>query len=337
MAVSIFAAGCAGNFMHFNMKTLKDPVEITEAHYRIYNSEGRPATYDNVTESTRTADVVFVGEKHDDPAAHALQTALLKGIHTLYARGPESKPDRSVILSLEMFERDVQIVLDEYLAGLIPERHFLSCSRPWGNYFTDYRPLIEFARENRIPVIAANAPRRYVNRVSRLGPDALNNLSRTAKSWLPPLPYRPASPEYRAKLEAFGKMMMPRGPAHKKKGKGEEHGNGDLTGPESETQSRMKMSHSYFIEAQSLWDAAMAFSISESLRRAPGSVVLNINGNFHSEQGMGIPEHLLHYRPGTHILTIAILSDAGFPNFDEKFRGFGDFIIITDPDLKMER
>ncbi|MDM8551347.1 ChaN family lipoprotein [Desulfobacterales bacterium HSG2] len=318
--------------MHFNMKTMKDPLEITEAHYRIYNSEGRPATYDNVTEATRTADVVFVGEKHDDPAAHALQAALLKGIHSLYARGAESAHERPVILSVEMFERDVQIVLDEYLAGLIPEKHFLECSRPWGNYFTDYRPLIEFARENRIPVIAANAPRRYVNRVSRLGPNALNDLPQTAKSWLPPLPYLPASPEYRAKLEAFGKMMMPRGPVHKKKGEGE-HGKDDLTEAESKMQSRMKMGRSHFIEAQSLWDAAMAFSISEALRRAPGSVVLSINGNFHSEQGMGIPEHLLHYRPGTHILTVTILPDAGFPNFDEKFRGFGDFIIITDPDL----
>lgn len=300
-------AGCAGNFMHFNMK---NPLEITEAHYRIYYSEGRPATFDDVINAAMVADVVFLGEEHNDPAAHALQVKFLKGIHTRV----ESDPDRSVVVSLEMFEQDVQTVLDEYLAGLIPESHFLSCSRPWDSYFTDYRPLAEFARENRIPVIAANAPRRYVNRVSRLGPAALNDLSQTAKSWLPPLPYAPASSEYRAKLEAFGKKMMT---GHQKKG----------------SESRMKM-HSHFVEAQSLWDAAMAFSVAESLRRAPGAIVLNINGNFHSEQRMGIPEHLVRYRPGTHILVATILSDPGFPNFDEEFRGFGDFVIITDPGLK---
>src|SRR3954467_8455063 len=68
---------------------------------------------------------------------------------------------------MEMFERDVQIVLDEYLSDLITEQHFLASSRPWGNYKTDYRPLVELAKEKHLDVIAANAPRRYVNMVSR--------------------------------------------------------------------------------------------------------------------------------------------------------------------------
>ncbi len=72
---------------------------------------------------------------------------------------------------MEMFERDVQIVLDEYLKNYISESHFISSSRAWGNYKTDYRPLVEFAKQNKIDVVAANAPRRYVNMVSRLGKD----------------------------------------------------------------------------------------------------------------------------------------------------------------------
>jgi uncharacterized iron-regulated protein len=71
--------------------------------------------------------------------------------------------------SLEMFERDVQIVLDEYVKDLITEKKFLDDSRPWNNYKTDYRPLVEYAKQNKLPVIAANAPRRYINMVSRGG------------------------------------------------------------------------------------------------------------------------------------------------------------------------
>ena len=82
----------------------------------------------------------------------------------------------------------MQIVLDEYLNGLISEDHFLLSSRPWKNYKTDYRPLVEIAKQNKLSVIAANAPRRYVNMVSRNGRDSLNGLSKQAKEWLAPLP-----------------------------------------------------------------------------------------------------------------------------------------------------
>ena len=315
------------------MKPLKVPLEITRAHYRIYDSEGKPATFEDMIKTAGTADVVFIGETHDDPAAHFLEAAILKGIHSLCVRGAEPDLQRPVVLSLEMFERDVQPVLDEYLAGLISERHFLTDSRAWSGYMTDYRPLIEFAYEKKIPVIAANAPRRYVNRVSRLGPESLADLSFAGKSWLPPLPYPPASSEYRAKIETFGKKAAQHGSVKKKK----DSDKTVATAAETEMLSKMRQSHSYMTDAQALWDATMAFSISEELSHEPGSLVLNINGRFHSEQGMGIPEHLRHYCPGVQILTVTILSEKNFPNFDEKFRGFGDFVIITDPGIKHQR
>jgi len=66
-----------------------------------------------------------------------------------------------------MFERDVQDVVDAYLRGEIPEDSFLQSARPWPNYEEDYRPLVEFAKEKGIPVIAANVPRRAAASVSR--------------------------------------------------------------------------------------------------------------------------------------------------------------------------
>src|SRR5439155_27112377 len=113
------------------------------------------------------ADVTFVGENHDHKLAHELELTVLKAVHARKTK---------TALSLEMFERDVQSVVDEYLGGLITESHFLQSSRPWPNYKTDYSPMVEFAKEQRLPVIAANAPRRYVNIVSRKGQTALLEL-----------------------------------------------------------------------------------------------------------------------------------------------------------------
>ena len=87
--------------------------------------------------------------------------------------GEEAGARRSVALSLEMFERDVQHILDEYLQDLITESQFKSSARPWEHYDADYRAMVEMAKAVGVPVLAANAPRRYVNRVSRLGPAGL--------------------------------------------------------------------------------------------------------------------------------------------------------------------
>ncbi len=315
MAVSLWVfIGCAThhNYHYLRGKRVENPLKMIDAHCRIYDADGRPSGLDEVIERAGNADVLLVGESHHDPTAHILQAEILKRIHTRHFQDAEPGSFQPLLLSMEMFERDLQIVLDEYLAGLIAERHFLADSRAWENY-ADYEPLIEFAREHEIPVIAANAPRRYVNRVSRLGPDSLNDLSPKAKFWLPPLPYSAASSEYRVKFESLGEKARP----HKQ-----------MTSSEM-----MKKHRPYLIDAQALWDASMAFSIAEALKREPGTLVLNINGRFHSEQGLGIPEHLPDYSPDARIITVTILPDKCFPDFNEKFRGFGDFVIITDPNL----
>src|SRR6516162_8689334 len=133
----------------------------TEKHYRVYDGKGSPTTLDAVLQRMQGVDVVFLGESHDDPVAHLLQARLLRQLHERHREEPKPRP---LALALEMFERDVQPVLVLYLAGLITEKAFRDCSRPWNNYEKDYRSLVEFARGHKLPVIAANAPRRYVNR-----------------------------------------------------------------------------------------------------------------------------------------------------------------------------
>lgn len=272
---------------------------VGEQDYRVYRGDGTPATLEQLVAESKAATVTFLGELHDDPVAHYLEEQILR-------RGWEP----NLALSLEMFERDVQYVVDEYLAGLITEDHLRSSGRAWKNYKTDYKPLVEFAKEKKMTVMAANAPRRYVNRVSRLGAASLEALEPEAKQFLPPLPYAKASPDYAAK---FAKEMD------------EHRENGSAPSPEAASRS---------LEAQSLWDAGMAYSIANFLTRNPGGRVLHVNGSFHTAQRLGTVEQLLRYRPQTSIVVVTMISDAGFPSFKtETMSNQGTFVIVTDPKL----
>jgi uncharacterized iron-regulated protein len=293
--------------------------EAPGAHYRAFDPEGRPATLQTIIDSLEGADVLFVGETHDNAVAHLLEAELLRSAFERY--GAASAKRRDVALSLEMFERDVQAVVDEYLAGLISERHFLLSSRPWKNYETDYRPLVEYARAQRLPVIAANAPARYVSRVSTQGPDSLGALPKeAAKSWLPPLPFPPASGAYAAKFNRFMTGGAPAAPT-----------------PAPSTASAQTNPHGslHLLEAQTLRDASMAYWIAEFLKRGREPLVVQVNGTFHSEERLGVPEQLARYRPKARAVVVTIVPDDGFPAFDAARLGrLGDFVIITDAAVK---
>jgi len=273
-------------------------IGLADSMYMIFDRQGKPAALNAILNAMAENDVVFLGEEHDDAVAHAIQAELLR-------RAVESYSDqRRVTLSLEMFERDVQIVLDEYLRGLITEQHFLASSRPWGNYKTDYRPLIEYAKEKRLDVIAANAPRRYVNMVARNGRDSLTSLSPEAKKWLAPLPFPGPSAAY---ADKFRKLMA---------------GGGD---PAAATRLDQ------MVYSQALWDATMADSITRYLAKNKNALVVHLNGTFHSEGRLGTVEQLMHYRPGTRALVVTIKSEKEFQRFDsERHKGSGDFVVLTD-------
>jgi uncharacterized iron-regulated protein len=275
------------------------PPAIGEQHYRIYRGGGSASTLDQLVAESRAAAVTFLGESHDDPVAHYLEEQILRRTW-----------DSEAALSLEMFERDVQYVLDEYLAGFITENHLVASGRAWKNYASDYRPLIEFAKEKKMPVVAANAPRRYVQRVNRLGAESLAEIEPEGRRFLPPLPYAEASADYAAK---FARVME----EHQEEGK--------PPSPESIARG---------LEAQSLWDAAMAYSIADFLTKNPGKRVLHVNGSFHTAHRLGIVEHLLRYRPNTPLVVVTILPEASFPAFDAKLMdGAGAFVVVTDPAL----
>jgi hypothetical protein len=116
--------------------------------------------FESMLSSLSNADVLFLGEQHDDPATHRLETATLEGL---------ARRRGNIVLAMEMFERDVQPQLDSYLTGRTSEADFLATSRPWPRYATDYRPLVELARALKWPVVASDVPRRLASLVSRRG------------------------------------------------------------------------------------------------------------------------------------------------------------------------
>ncbi len=272
------------------------------SNFRIYTSSGKQVTLDEVINAMSSAEVVFIGETHNDAVAHQIELQLLHGAAARY--GARTGSGRQVVLSMEMFERDVQTTLDEYLGDLILERQFLTDSRPWSNYQSDYRPLIEFARENRLPVVAANVPTRYANRVARLGRNSLADLSGEAKAWLAPLPYGTASQAYAAK---FTRSMQ---------GMGDGHAGNSMQN---------------FLDAQVLRDATMAYSIAQSLKSKSKALILHVTGIFHVEGRMGVPEQLQSYRPQTRTIVVALLPSTEVTKTDAESLGkLGDFVFVTE-------
>lgn len=288
------------------------PVEadtVTAEDYRMYDASGNPLSWEDLQVLMNDAQVILVGENHNDPVAHHLEVAVMQEALGM--------TDRLAAASMEMFTTDVQGVIDEYLAGLITERHFRSESRPWQNYESDYRPFVEAAKEAGRPVIAANAPRRYVNRVSRMGPESLMDLPASALDWLAPLPYNQASVAYKAEWDALMAEAMAGMPAPDSSAGGSNHG--------------MGMGNA--LASQSLWDATMAFSIAQHLLENPEDRVVHIVGSFHVKNGTGIPEHLEYYRPGTTSLVIVVEPADDPGSFGEEHRGLGDVVVLGDANL----
>ncbi len=282
--------------------------QLSEKHYRIYSVKlNKEVTLADIAAEMNRYDVLFFGEEHNDSVAHYLQHKMLETLHQSFSN--------RVTLSMEMFDRDVQTVMNEYLKGDIREKNFTKDARVWSNY-KDYRPLIEFAKNNKLDIICANAPSRYTNLAGRKGQEALMGLSDDSKKNFAPLPYRVADGKYYEKL-----MMM------------SSHHAPTATDSVSKTlHPKMAMGGFNLITAQSLWDATMAYSIAQYLKKHKGNKVLQVNGRFHSDEGFAIVTQLKLYEPSLRSLIISSGTDDSFPNIDwSKHAPLGDFIIITDP------
>lgn len=279
-----------------------EPAAVEEGvDYRVYDRWGNRTSLLALVGSSMNEDVLLVGEEHGNPVGHAVEAELLEAVFAEI--GAPATTGRPVVLSLEMFERDVQYILDEYLDGLISEDHFLRSVRPWEDYGSRYRPLVEAAKAAGVPVIAANAPRRYVSRVTDEGPESLAALSPEARRFLPPLPYPGPSPPYRREWDAI--MEQAGG------------------------ESRGYVANPNAIHAQALWDASMGHAIAQALIRHPDAFLVHLSGSFHVARGTGIPERIEDYRPGTEVTSVVLRAVDDIDTWTEEHGELGDFVVLT--------
>lgn len=300
--------------------------------YVVYDRNGNRSSLMAIVSSTVGDDVLLVGEEHDDMIGHAFETELFETV--LSAIGSPSGSGRPVVLSMEMFERDVQYVVDEYLEDLISEDHFLRSSRPWDDYEARYRPLVEAAKRVGAAIVAANAPRRYVNRVSRDGPHALEDLSAHARGFLPPLPYPGPSDVYRAQWDALMSEAMAEMESDDEPSTDEEPSDPDEPEVEEpsapEDRAGVYMSNSNVLYAQALWDAAMGHAITSALVEHIGGFVVHFAGSFHVEKGTGIPERIADYRPGTRVTSVVMTKVDDIEAWSAEDHGpLADFVVLT--------
>ena len=261
-------------------------------------------TFSGMIASLARADVVFFGEQHDDPETHRAEAMVLEGI------GATGRP---VVLSLEMFERDVQGIVDDYLAGRIAEADFLSRSRPWPRYATDYRPLVELAKSRGWHVVAANVPRPLASAIGRRGLVALDTLSAAERHNAARDIFCP-NDDYRARfLEQMRSHAPGSGPA-----------------PQPGDTLPTAMAERFYL-SQCVKDETMAESIVEARSRAPrGAIVVHFDGAFHSDFHQGVVDRVRRREPGWRLAVITavpVRDPAAAPVAPQS--GRADYIIFT--------
>lgn len=258
--------------------------------YRLYDKNGREASWTDVVNYCKQKDVTFFGELHDNPITHWLQLKLTRDLY---------EQNANLTLGAEMFEADQQVIIDEYLSNIISEKNFETEMRLWKNHKTDYKPLLDFAREHKLPMVATNVPRRYASAVAKKGRDELGKVSSEAKKFICPLPY-----EVDTTLSGYRNML------------------------------KMDMGHGSSINivyAQALKDATMAYFISRNLKSK--GAFIHYNGAYHSENFEGIIHYLARYNSKATVATITTVQQKDVSRLDKDNEGKADFILVVDEEM----
>ncbi len=257
--------------------------------YLLFDKKGNLTSYEKLLIDASNADIILFGELHDNPICHWLELELTKDLYS-------TKKDQ-LVLGAEMFEADNQLLIDEFTSGKIKVSNFEAEAKLWPNYKTDYKPLLEFARKNKIPFKATNIPRRYASMVNKGGFEALDATDKEAKSFFAPLPF-----VYNADLNCYKKLLKI-------------------------DSSAMVASHvtPNLPKAQAAKDATMAHFILKNWNK--GKVFLHYNGTYHSDDFESIVWYLKEDKPKLKILTISSIEQENMDTLSHEFINKADYIL----------
>jgi uncharacterized iron-regulated protein len=255
--------------------------------YRLFDENGKNTSYKDLIKDASQADIVFFGELHDNPICHWLEYEITADLYKIKGS--------NLILGAEMFESDNQLIVNEYLSGQVKEKSFESEARLWPNYKTDYKRLLNFARDSSLAFIATNIPRRYASMVNKSGFQAMNNLDKNAYQFIAPIPIK-----YDSTLSCYADMykMMGDAPTHATRN---------------------------IACAQAMKDATMAYFILQNFKK--GKTFLHFNGSYHSDKFQSIIWYLHQADPSLKIVTISSVEQADVEDLGKDSKGLANFII----------
>ena len=256
--------------------------------YQLFDKNGKKVSYKKLLKAAEGTQVVLFGEFHNNAISHWLELELTKDV----------AENKAVVLGAEMLEADNQKQVNQYLNGDINQKKLDSTARLWPNYKTDYKPLVDFAKENKLQFIATNIPRRFASLVSKNGFEALEKLTDEEKTWIAPqpIPYDPTLPGYVEMLKMMGEHTSPNMP-----------------------------------KAQASKDATMAYFISKNLK--DGTTFIHYNGSYHSDNFEAISWYLKTYQPNVKIVTISSVEQKDLTKLDSENHNKANFIIVIDEDV----
>ncbi|MGM0634590.1 MAG: ChaN family lipoprotein [Bacteroidota bacterium] len=254
--------------------------------YRIYNAKGKKVSYKKMLKHLSKTDIILFGEFHNNPISHWLQIELANDLYALNA---------DLSFGAEMIETDNQQELSDYLSGTISEKEFKEAARLWSNYDTDYAPLVNFAKDQKLPFYATNIPRRYASKIYKEGGfSALDSLSKEEKDWIAPLPI-----PFDIELKTYQDMLEMMG----------NHANEDM------------------VKAQAIKDATMAYFILANKKE--NELFLHFNGAYHSNFYEGIVWYLNQYDDSQEAKTISTVEQDDIYKLENENKGLADFIICV--------
>jgi len=259
---------------------------IEKPAYTLFDIKGKKTDYTAMITEASKADVVLFGELHDNPICHWLQKEITSDLY--------AEKKANLVLGAEMFEADDQITINEFLAGKVSEKTFKDETKLWTNYATDYKPLMDFAKSNKLPFIATNIPRRYANMVYSRGEVALDSIDSDAKKWIAPYPIK-----YDGNLKCYKEIFENAGG----------HGGDNLP------------------KSQAYKDATMAYFINKNWSK--GKLFIHYNGAYHSNHHQAIEWYLKQLNPEIKVVVISSSEQKDISKPEEAALGSGDFIICT--------
>ena len=260
--------------------------------FKIYNAKGKEVTLEDMAEKMAKYDVVLLGELHNDPIAHWVQLKTTKLI---------GESGKEMVLGAEMFEADNQLLLDEYTSGLIKTSNFEKEARLWPNYKTDYKPLVEYAKENDLQFVATNVPRRYASYVVKNGLEGLETLNDEAKSYIADLPIL-----FDTLTPGYAEMMQ----------MGMGHG--------------MGIDPLNMVKAQAIKDATMSQNILTNLPKK--GIFIHYQGDYHSANKGGIYWYIQKTDAKKDVVALSTVSAENL-DWDASYAGRAEFILVVDEDM----